>query len=46
MIYGIASAADFARYSANQALHEKFRRERAPFERELKVDRFFGPVDA
>jgi hypothetical protein len=46
MIYGIASAADFARYSANQALHEKFRRERAPFERELKIDRFFGPVDA
>jgi hypothetical protein len=45
MIYGIASAADFASYSANQALQEKFRRERAPFESQLKIDRFFGPVE-
>jgi hypothetical protein len=45
MIYGIASAADFANYSANTALHEKFKRERAPFEKQLKIDRFAGAVE-
>jgi hypothetical protein len=45
MIYGIASEADFARYSADTVLHAKFRRERAPFESHLRIDRFAGPVE-
>jgi hypothetical protein len=45
MIYGIASAADFASYSANRVLHEKFVRERAPFEKLLRIDRFAGAVE-
>ncbi len=46
MIYGIASAADFEGYSTNKLLHEKFARERAPFEKLLKIDRFAGPVES
>jgi hypothetical protein len=46
MIYGIASEDDFARYSADTALHEKFKRERARFESQLKIDRFAGAVEA
>ena len=45
MIYGIASKEDFEGYSANKLLHEKFARERAPFEKQLKMDRFAGPVE-
>ena len=45
MIYGIASREAFERYSANRELHERFLRERAPFEAHLKIDRFFGEVD-
>jgi uncharacterized protein DUF4286 len=45
MIYGIESRAAFERYSANQELHAKFARERAPFEEKMRIDRFFGEVD-
>lgn len=45
MIYGIESREAFERYSSNQALHEKFARERAPFEGKMRIDRFFGEVD-
>lgn len=44
MIYGIASKADFDAYEANAALKAKFARERAPFEKHMKIDRFAGQV--
>jgi hypothetical protein len=45
MIYGIESRDAFEKYSSNKALHEKFARERAPFDGLMKLDRFFGEVD-
>jgi hypothetical protein len=44
MIYGIASKSHFDAYEANLPLKEKFARERAPFEKHMKIDRFAGPV--
>jgi hypothetical protein len=44
-VYGIASKDDFDRYSADKPLHDKFMRERAPFEKLLRIDRFFGAVE-
>lgn len=44
MIYGIRSRADFDAYENNKPLKEKFARERAPFEKHMKIDRFAGPV--
>jgi hypothetical protein len=44
MIYGIASKAHFDAYEANKPLKEKFARERAPFEKHMKIDRFAGQV--
>jgi hypothetical protein len=45
MIYGIGSEQDFEVYNRNKPLTEKFARERAPFEKQLKIERFAGPVD-
>jgi hypothetical protein len=44
MIYGIASKAHFDAYEANKPLKDKFARERAPFEKHMKIDRFAGQV--
>jgi hypothetical protein len=44
MIYGIASKAHFDAYEADAALKEKFARERAPFEKHMKIERFAGQV--
>ena len=46
MIYGIASKQDFLNYENNAALKAKFAKERAPFEKQLKIDRFAGEVVA
>jgi hypothetical protein len=43
MIYGIRSKADFDAYNSS-ALMEKFKRERAPYEKHMRIDRFFGQV--
>jgi hypothetical protein len=45
MVYGIESQEDFEAYNRNRTLTEKFARERAPFEQQLKIDRFAGPID-
>ena len=44
MIYGIASKAHFDAYEANLPLKQKFARERQPFEKHLRIDRFAGAV--
>ena len=44
MIYGIASKRDFDAYNNNAALMDKFKKERAPFEPQMRIDRFFGQV--
>jgi hypothetical protein len=44
MIYAIASKAHYDAYEANKPLKEKFARERAPFEKHMKIDRFAGQV--
>lgn len=46
MIYGIASKKDYESYEANAPLKAKFAKERAPFEKHLKIDRFSGEVVA
>ncbi|HEX9397209.1 MAG TPA: hypothetical protein VF943_10790 [Burkholderiales bacterium] len=46
MIYGIASKAAFMQYENNAALKGKFAKERAPFEKHMKIDRFAGEVVA
>jgi len=46
MIYGIESKAAFDAYEANAALKAKFARERAPFEKHLKIERLAGEVVA
>ena len=45
MLYGIESKAAFDAYEKNPALKEKFMRERAPFEKLMKIERFHGEVD-
>ena len=45
MIYGIDSRAAYERYMANSALHEKFKKQRAPFEARMRIERFAGEVD-
>ena len=45
MIYGIDSRAAYDRYMANGALHAKFKKERAPLEAKMRIDRFAGEVD-
>lgn len=45
MLYGIESKAAFDAYEKNTALKDKFARERAPFEKFMKIQRFHGEVD-
>jgi hypothetical protein len=46
MIYGLESRAAFEAYEANAALKAKFARERAPFERYMRIERSTGEVEA
>ena len=45
MLYGIESKAAFEAYEANKALKEKFARERAPFEKHMRIERLAGEVE-
>ena len=45
MVYGIRSQQDFDAYNRNKGLTEKFAKERAPFDKHLKIDRFSGALD-
>jgi hypothetical protein len=45
MLYGIESRAAFEAYNGNARLMAKFAAERAPFEAQMRIDRFFGEVD-
>jgi hypothetical protein len=45
MIYGMESRAAFEKYEANAALKAKFARERAPFEKHMRIERFAGEVE-
>ena len=44
MLYGIESKAAFLAYENNLSLKKKFAAERAPFEKQMKIDRFHGEV--
>lgn len=46
MLYGLESRQALDNYFANRALHEKFAQQRAPFAQHLRMDRFWGEVDA
>lgn len=46
MIYGIESKAAFDSYENNSQLKAKFAKERAPFEKQMKIERFSGEVVA
>ena len=46
MIYGVESKAAFDQYEKNLALKGKFAKERAPFEKHMKIERFAGEVVA
>ena len=46
MIYGVSSKKDFLEYENNSALKAKFAKQRAPFEKHMKIDRFCGEVVA
>ena len=46
MLYGIESKAAFEAYEGNKALKEKFARERAPFEKHMRIERFTGELEA
>jgi hypothetical protein len=46
MIYGIESRAAFEAYEGNAVLKAKFARERAPFEKHMRIERFHGEVEA
>lgn len=45
-LYGIESRAAFEAYEANAVLKAKFARERAPFEKHMRIERFCGEVEA
>lgn len=45
MLYGIESREAFEAYEANSALKAKFARERAPFEKHMRIERFTGEVE-
>ena len=45
MLYAIESRGHYERYMADQALHDKFARERKPFAAKLRIERFAGEVD-
>jgi hypothetical protein len=46
MLYGIESRSAFDAYEGNAALKAKFARERAPFEKHMRIERFSGEVEA
>jgi hypothetical protein len=46
MLYGIESRKAFEAYEANTALKAKFARERAPFEKHMRIERIAGEVEA
>ena len=45
MLYGIESRAAFEAYESNAELKAKFARERAPFEKHMRIERFFGETE-
>jgi hypothetical protein len=45
MLYGIESRAAFEAYEANSELRAKFARERAPFEKHMRIERFAGELE-
>jgi hypothetical protein len=44
MLYGIESKAAFLSYENNHSLKAKFAKEREPFEKHMKIERFHGEV--
>lgn len=44
MLYGIESKGAFLSYENNLSLKKKFAAERAPFEKQMKIERFHGEV--
>ena len=46
MLYGIESRAAFDAYEGDKALKARFARERAPFEKHMRIERFLGEVEA
>ena len=44
MLYGIESKAAFMAYESNATLKAKFAKEREPFEKFMKIERFHGEV--
>ena len=45
MLDGIESRAAFEAYESNAALKAKFARERAPFEKHMRIERFCGEAE-
>jgi hypothetical protein len=45
MLYGIDSRASFLSYENNAPLKARFAKERAPFEKLMKIERFHGAVE-
>jgi hypothetical protein len=45
MLYGIESKAAFDAYEANTALKARFARERAPFEKYMRIERITGEAE-
>ena len=45
MLYGIESKAAFDAYESNKGLKERFARERAPFEKHMRIERLAGEVE-
>ncbi len=45
MLYGIESKAAFESYESNKELKAKFAKERAPFEKHMRIERLHGEVD-
>ena len=45
-IYGISSRKDFLAYESNTVLKAIFAKQRAPFEKHMKIERFSGEVVA
>jgi hypothetical protein len=45
LVVRIESRAAFEAYEANAALKAKFARERAPFEKQMRIERFFGEAE-
>jgi hypothetical protein len=45
MLYGIESRAAFEAYEANAPLKARFARERAPFEKYMRIERFCGEAE-